>query len=358
MKKWMTDCVFESPAVCVKMLKEKDVVITGFMDLFIKKKYKKIVLVGSGSSGNIAMSAKYAIEKYLNLPVEVVSPSSFVEYDYKFKEEAFIVCMSQSGRSTNTIDAINKAKQCGYDVAAISMKPNSPLKNHCENFFDYGSYMGEDDSFVCRYFTSSVLFFILFAIETANKMGICTKEEYKKRLKEVNDVVQDMTKVIEKTKQFYEKNKKDLYSMKRCMAMGIGPTFGLTNEACLKISETTGISTNGYEVEEFLHGPAFEVKKDHALFFMDGDEAIHDRTINIYEAAHELTDRVYLITYSNLYGDNVINIDTACDPVLRPLLYVIPFQLIPGKICEDIGVRAVTIYNYRASQKAVSKRDD
>lgn len=357
MMKWMTDCVTEAPEVCTSILKNKEKITAKIVELFIAKKYEKIVLVGSGSSYNIAMCSKYAMEKFLKIPVEVISPAAFTNYDYGFKENAFIICMSQSGRSTNTIDAIDRAKSCGYDVAAISMVPHSPLSNYCDNVLEYGSFTGETDSFVCRYFSSSVLYFILFALEAAARLSTYPKEEIKLRLKELDRIVKDMPKVIAKTEQFYRENKADLHSMKRVMVMGIGPTFGLTNEACLKISETTGISTNGYEVEEFLHGPAFEVKKDHALFFLDCGDLMHDRITNIYEATHELTNRVYLITNSSLSSSSIINIDTECDPVLRSLLYVIPFQLIPGKICEDLGVRAVTIYNYRTSQKVVTKTD-
>lgn len=358
MSKWMTDCIDESPAVCLKMLKEKDKVIEKVKKLFLKKKYSKIVLVGSGSSYNIAMSAKYAMEEFLNIEVKVITPIAFVNYDYKYHEGAFIICMSQSGRSTNTIEAIQKAEECGYDVAGISMVPNSPLKNYCKNVLEYGSYTGELDSFVCRYFSSSVLYFILFALEAGKELGRVSEEVYKKKLEELTKVVEYLPTAVETVKEFHEKNKKSLYSMKRGMALGIGPTYGLTNEACLKLSETTGIPTNGYEIEEYLHGPAYEVKKDHGVFVMDADPLVHDRVISIYEASFQLTDRVYLITYSpSIKGENIVNFPVECDPVFRPLLYVIVFQYIPGKMCEDLNIRAVTIYNYRASQMVVTKTD-
>lgn len=358
MKKWMTDCIDESSGVCLKMFKEKDQAVKQLKELYLTKKYRKIVLVGSGSSYNIAMSSKYAIEKFLDVEVQVITPIAFVNYDYKYKEGALIICMSQSGRSTNTIEAVKKAQKCGYDVAGISMMPNSPLKNYCKNVLVYGSYTGEEDSFVCRYFSSSVLYFILFALETGKEIGTVSSACYKEKISELKNVIEALPSVIENVKKFYEANKNDFYTMKRGMALGIGPTMGLTNEACLKMSETTGIPTNGYEIEEYLHGPAYEVKKDHAIFVMDADPIVHDRITSIYRASFELTDRVYLITYSNeLSGKGIINCPVECDPVFRPLMYVVLFQYIPGKMCEDLNVRAITIYNYRASQMVVTKTD-
>ena len=358
MSKWMTDCVNEAPDVCAKVLKNRDKVVSKAVDMYVAKPHNKIVLVGSGSSSNIAMSAKYAIEKYMKVKCEVVPPITFCNYDYRFNEDAFIFCMSQSGRSTNTIAAIEKCKECGYDYAGISLSANSPLKNHSDNILEFGSFTGEADCFVCRYFASSVLYFILFALEVGVKLGTYSAEEYKKRIVELEKVVDYMPKVIKATEKFYSDNKHDLHAMRRAMFMGIGYLYGLTNEGCLKFSETTGIPTNGYEVEEYLHGPAYEVKKDHALFFLDGDETMHDRITSIYEASHELTDKVFLITNSNIKGPSVINIPVKCDPAIRPLLYVIPIQLISGKICEDLNIRAITIYNHRVSHKVATKTDN
>ncbi len=358
MPKWMIDCIEESPDVCKKMFKEKTAVVARIKELYLKKKYKKLLLIGSGSSYNIAMSSKYSLEAFLKIRTEVVTPIAFVNYDYRYHEDTLVICMSQSGRSTNTIAAIQKAKACGYDTAAITMVPNSPLGNYCENILEYGSYNGELDCFVCRYFSSSVLYFILFALEAGVESGTLRQEEYKQKTKELKETIDYLPTAIQLVSEFYERNKTDFFSMKRGMAVGIGPTFGLTNEACLKMSETTGIPTNGYELEEYLHGPIYEVKKDTAVFLLDGDPLVHDRTIAIYNASHEVTDRVYLFTYSSeIKGRQVLNLSLTIDPLFRPLLYVLPFQYIPGKMCEDLGIRAITIYNYRASCIAETKTD-
>ena len=355
--KWMDECVSEAPLVCSSMLKKRESIVEKLVNLYCSKKYSKIVLVGSGSSNNIATCAKPALEKFLNIKVDVHTPIAFEKFEYKFNENALIICMSQSGRSTNTIKAVLKAKECGLDVAAISMMPNSPIDNYCDNVLEYGSYIGEGDSFVCRYFAGSVLYFCLFALEAGLKTGTISKEDHRKYLKQLEDAVKIMPNSIEAVNRFYNTNNKDLLSMKRCMVMGIGDLIGIANEATLKFSETTGIPTNGYEFEEFLHGPAYEVKKDHALFFLDGNPIVHDRIIQIYNEMNQLTDKVYLVTDSDIYGDKVINIPNQVDPVFKVLLYLVCVQLIPARICNDTSARAITIYNYRVQQALVTKQD-
>lgn len=355
--KWMTDCVNEAPVVCASMLKNRETIVSDLVKLYTAKSYSKIVLVGSGSSNNIASCAKPIIEKILKKKVEVYTPIAFELYEYKFNENALIICLSQSGRSTNTIKAVLRAKQCGYDVASISMAPNSPIGNYCDNVLEYGSYNGETDCFVCRYFASSVLYYAMFALEAGLKTETITKDEHKKYLKQLDDMVKLMPTAIAEVNAFYDRNKEELLSMKRCMFMGIGDLFGLTSESTLKFSETTGIPTNGYEIEEFLHGPAYEVKKDHALFYFDGDPIAHDRITEIYSETNQLTDRVYLITDSDIKGQKVINIKNNIDPVFKSMLFLCTVQIIPGRICEDTGARAITIYNYRVQQALATKQD-
>lgn len=355
--KWMTDCVKDAPMVCTSMLKNRETIVDKLVQLYIAKPYSKIVLVGSGSSNNIGCCAKPIIEKILKKKVEVFTPITFELYEYKFNENSLVICLSQSGRSTNTIKAVLKAKECGYDVASISMVPQSPIGNYCENVLEYGSYNGELDSFVCRYFASSVLYFAMFALEAGLKTETITKEEHKKYIKQLEETVRLMPNAIEEVNNFYNRNKQDLLSMKRCMFMGIGDLYGLATEATLKFSETTGIPTNGYEIEEFLHGPDYEVKKDHALFFFDGDSIVHDRIAEIYSEMNQLTDRVYLITDSDIKGQKVININNDVDPIFKSILFLCTVQLIPGRICEDTGARAITIYNYRVQQALATKQD-
>jgi len=356
LKKWMIDSIMEAPETCRNLYEKRDKYVSKLTDIYLAKPYKEIVMVASGSSFNIASCSKYAMEAYLNVRVTCINSVTYAKYDYKFHEDALIICMSQSGKSTNTIDAVKKAKEWGNDVVAISMHPGSPISQYCENVLEYGTYGPGDDVFVCRGVPSSTLFFILFALEAGLKSGTYPQDKYDKRMAEIDRLIDEMPIVREKCKAFYEANKEDFYSMKRVMTTGIGPAYGVATEGALKIEETIGIPSNSYETEEFLHGPVYEVKKDHAVFIVDLDHIMHDRNMQIYEATKELTDRVYLITNSPGYsGKNVLNIDFKACSFLLPMLFVIPFQFISSFVCDDLRITAITVYNHRFSQIVKTK---
>ena len=357
MEKFMIDCLKESPGVCSKLVKAKDTA-NDLVDYYLSVNPSSLILVGSGSSNNIAQCSKLALKKYLGVDVTIYTPVEFANYEADHHQGALVACLSQSGRSTNTIEAIEASKAHGYATVGMTMVPNSPLTGHCDHVFVYGSYTNEKDSFVCRGFSASVTYFIIFALKVALKQGRLKEAEYNKLLKELQTVIDTMPKMHELVEKFYQSNKHDLYEARRNMVMGIGNSLGIASEATLKYSETTGIPTNGYEIEEFLHGPAYEVKKDHALFFYDIDEKTHDRAITIYEASKELVDRTYIFSRFVNYGNQGVYCPiNGVEETFLPVLFVIPIQMLPGRICEDLGIRAVTICNYRASQIAVTKTD-
>jgi len=354
----MNDCILEAPKACTDIIKNRNDLLNNLVELFLAKSYKKIVLVASGSSFNIANCAKYAMEEFLDMKVECIHSITYAKYDYKYHDDSFIMCLSQSGRSTNTIEAINRAKKTENDVVAITMIPNSPLSKYVENTFIYGTHKYGKDAFVCRGVPSSTLFLILFALEAAFKSGKYDEKSYIKKIEEIENVVKEMPRIQKKVIDFYELNREDFYSMKRVMIVGIGPSFGVALEGALKIEETIGIPSNAYETEEFIHGPNYEIKKDHAIFLLDMDDKMHDRVSVIYKGIQELTDRVYLLTkHTNYVNKKVLYIDVDCSPNLLPLLFVIPFQYIASNVCEDLGIYAITIYNHRSSQIVKTKAD-
>lgn len=359
MLKWMNDCILEAPKACEDVIKNRNDLLKELVELFLLKPYKKIVLVAAGSSFNIANCARYAMEEFLDIEVECIHSKTYARYDYKYHDNSFIMCLSQSGRSTNTIEAIKVAKENGNDVAALTMIPGSPVTNHAEHTFVYGTSKYGRDLFVCRGVPSSTLFLMLFALEAAYKGGKCDEKRYKQNIKQLEDVVKEMPRIQKKVLDFYTVNKEDFYSMRRVMIVGIGPSLGVALEGSLKLEETVGIPANAYESEEFIHGPTYEIKKDNAVFLLDMDDVMHDRIIAVYRGVQQLTDRAYLITKNANYADDhTLNIDVDCDPNFLPLLFVIPFQYIPSNICEELGIRAITIYNHRSSEALKTKTDN
>lgn len=344
----------EAPKYCSAMLKERASLVKGLKEVYLKKNYKTILMAASGSSFNIANSVKWILQDWLDVKVELATPMTFSVLFHKKEEDTLVLCMSQSGKSTNTIKSVQAAQKMGCDVAVLCANPDGPIRTCCEHVFSYGA--GIDDYYVAKGFPTSVLFFILFALETGLAKKTIDKEFYDDTYRQLELLIQELPKYHEKVLKFYAVHKEDFINMKRVMITGIGGTYGNAMEGALKLTETIGVPANGYETEEFLHGPYYEINKDYAVFIFDTEPKLHTRNVSIFREIQRLTDKVFLLTsFDDMAGDRVLNFGIDVNPRLLALVGPVPFQIISNNVCEELDILCINMEHYRVTQNLSTK---
>ena len=157
-------------------------------------------------------------------------------------------------------------------------------------------------------------------------------------LEELNKAAQCHEDVQGKIKDFYELNKRNLLSMQNCYVIGAGPNFGTALEGALKFSETIQVVSVAYELEEFLHGPNFQLTPNYTLFFIDNEDETSDRLLDIYEGYSTVTDRCFIISNSErIQGDHVLRIDDLTCEDVSMLYKVVVFEYLAYKVTTDLN---------------------
>ena len=87
----------------------------------------KVFVVACGSSYHAGLMAKYAIEHWARLPVEIDISSEFRYRNPVVDEHTLVIGVSQSGETTDTMQAVNEAKRLGAKVLVISNVVDSSL---------------------------------------------------------------------------------------------------------------------------------------------------------------------------------------------------------------------------------------
>ena len=106
------------------------------IDYVINDKFNDIVLVASGSSYNAALLAKHFFEKISKISADVEYASEFAFKDVVFKKDTLYIFISQSGKSTDTLSAFEKAKKNNVKTLCVTNNLNSPMhKNSDFNFY-------------------------------------------------------------------------------------------------------------------------------------------------------------------------------------------------------------------------------
>lgn len=332
MKETMETYILQSPMALKKQLRCRKKLLRELLKVYDGK---PLLLVASGSSYNACSCAKPYMEDILKADVKVESPDYFVNYENDL-DKYFIVSISQSGTSTNAIQALDKMKKCGKIAIGISGAIDSPMKEHADIMIDYGVGI-EKVGYVTKGMVTLVMFMDLLALEISLKYDKITKADYDSELVKISALIDSYPKVYEKTNEFITDNFKNLTSMWECYVLGNRACYGIALEGALKIGETVMIPSFAFESEEYLHGPNLQLDPTYSVFVLDGNDHTSERTKAIFEATRSVAERTYLITCKDENEANVLSLDIPCEHDLLPFVYLQVFQLIAFKVTDSLN---------------------
>ena len=333
MKDFVADCpqfIRDNVANSVELTKP-------VVDEYVSGNYKNIWIVACGSSSNGAMCARQFVRRHLNCECKIVTPFQFVSSENNFAEDDMVVCCSQSGYSTNILEAVQVVKNKGRRAVGLTGDVNSDLKDCCDVVANWG--VGRETvGYVTRGVTTLALFFMLFAIEAAAAKGLKTAEEAK-ALKDMLLTAADVNEQVQKDWAVFEKEHyQSLSSMTNCYTCGVGSNIGTVMEGALKFGETISVPTAAYEAEEYNHGPNIQLTPKYTVFLVDGGEG-SDRIHQLFKGTRIVTPNAYLLTCNNYDDDaNIFHVDTkGILEEMTPLAFLPVFQLCAYDITNDLN---------------------
>ena len=170
-KKTMLDYIADCPEFIRNNVADSAALTKPLVDEYVSGGYKNIWIVACGSSSNGSLCARQFIRRHLKCEVKIVTPFHFVSSENDFSETDMVVVVSQSGYSLNALDAIKVIEAKGRRCIGLTGDVNSDLGKVCDVVANYG--VGRETvAYVTRGVTTLALFFMLFAVEAAVRLGM------------------------------------------------------------------------------------------------------------------------------------------------------------------------------------------
>lgn len=333
----MLTYIEETPAQLKLNVERAEELTHELVDLYVEKQPHAIWIIACGSSSNGSQCARYFMMKYLKREVKIVTPSTFIYGENHLHEDDFAFVISQSGCSTNSIEALDVLKKMGITAIGLTGNVESDFKDHADLVVDYG--VGEETvGYVTKGVATLAQFLMLFAIEAGVRTGTVTEEERAALLEEMADAPRRHEVVQKETWELYNRHKGDFTSMTVVNHCGFLQGYGITCEGALKFGETIQIPSFAYEGEEWIHGPNLQLTPNYTVVCIDHLTEGSDRLVDIYLAARTVTDHAFIVTNSDRVDDDHairLPFDIA-EPLMMPL-YVLPFyQIIAHQATTDL----------------------
>ena len=122
--------------------------------------------------------------------------------------------------------------------------------------------------------------------------------------------------------------------------IGRGSDYNVALEGSLKLKEISYIHSEAYASGELKHGPIALIEKGITVISILTDKNLLEKSISNIEEVITRGAKTFIVTNQNIENsnfDNVIKIEDT-NPLLSPILSVIPLQLLAYYISKDKGL--------------------
>jgi glutamine---fructose-6-phosphate transaminase (isomerizing) len=325
----------------------------GALDEAILANVKRIVIVACGTAYHAGLIARYVIEEWARVPVEVDVASEYRYRNPVLGPGDLVIGISQSGETADTLAAMRKARERGATVLAITNVMGSQATREADGvlFTRAGLEVGvaATKTFVCQ-----VAVVYLLALRLAELRGTLPPERIAQLVGEIKRLPHCISQVTGPADLSGDPPSPDsVVPLVREIAarhsqqeffLYIGRHAGLpvALEGALKLKEISYVATDAYAAGEMKHGPIALLDESTPVVCVATDSPVLEKMVSNMQEVRARGAHVIALTTAGdteivKHADDAIPVP-ALDWMLQPILAVIPLQLLAYEIARCRGL--------------------
>ncbi|MBF0281890.1 MAG: glutamine--fructose-6-phosphate transaminase (isomerizing) [Zetaproteobacteria bacterium] len=292
----------------------------------------RIVMVACGTSYHAALTARYWLEHYLKISVEVDVASEYRYRNPVIGSNTWMVTLSQSGETADTLEALRMFKRTTPDNVAIALcnVPHSSLVRESDGSIELhaGPEIGVAST---KAYTAQLMVLALFALKLTKHFGVMCDADYTGHLVALQQLPKQIDAVLQA--QSNMDSLMPLFSQARgALFLGRGPCYPLALEGALKLKEITYLHAEGYAAGEMKHGPIALVDATLPVVVLALKEYHLEKVLSNLREVQSRSAKIILLTDMEAHEhqvavDGVLSIPVG-DYFSSPILAAIPLQLL------------------------------
>jgi glucosamine--fructose-6-phosphate aminotransferase (isomerizing) len=291
---------------------------------------ERIIIIACGTSWHAGLVGEYIFEEYTRIPVEVEYASEFRYRNPIIKKGDFVIAISQSGETADTLAAVKLAREKGAIVIGICNVVGSsiPRETDAGVYTHAGPEIGVAST---KAFTTQVLVLAMMAFEIGHKKGILSDSAYKDLVTELASIPGKIEKALKINDQALELARV-FQNTHNALYLGRGYLFPVALEGALKLKEISYIHAEGYPAAEMKHGPIALIDENMPVVVVATKDDTYDKIVsNIQEIKARKGNVIAIVTEGDeiisKMADYVLEVPETL-PIFSGLLAVIPLQLL------------------------------
>jgi glucosamine--fructose-6-phosphate aminotransferase (isomerizing) len=220
---------------------------------FDPAKLSRVTISACGTAYYAGLVARYWLERFARLSVEIDIASEFRYRDPPLPENGLMIVVSQSGETADTLAALRYGKVHGQHILSIVNVDTSTIARESDTVAKTlaGPEIGVAST---KAFTCQLAVFACLALALGRARGVLSKERERELVSELIAAPGQMAAALNHEAQV-EPVARDVARATSVLYLGRGPAFPLAMEGALKLKELSYIHAEGYAAGELKHGP-------------------------------------------------------------------------------------------------------
>lgn len=226
---------------------------------------KRILFVAIGTSYHAAQIGEHFLRHLSGGRAQAQVEQSFelVHYPLALGPDDALVIISHRGWKNYSVQALNAAKDAGALTIAITGQPAAAGGEEMKAADFVLPTCEQEQSFAhTKSYTTGLAAVATLAIRITEQRGLLRDAPAARAaLDAVPEAMRQALRCEEKAREVAPL----VAGRQRWLFVGAGPNWATAREGALKVKETSYIASEGYQTEQFLHGPISEVDSRAAL---------------------------------------------------------------------------------------------
>ncbi|HEV8406294.1 MAG TPA: glutamine--fructose-6-phosphate transaminase (isomerizing), partial [Sphingomicrobium sp.] len=327
---YMQKEIFEQPIVVAQTLQsyvrpfEGEVALPSDLDL---SAFSRVTIVACGTSFYAGLIAKYWIEQFARVPVDIDVASEFRYRQPVLEPGGLALFISQSGETADTLAALRHARAEQQRIAVVVNVPTSSMAREADLLLPThaGPEIGVAST---KAFTCQLAVLAALAANLARAKGRLSREEEKEIVAHLQEAPAALNAALD--------HDDDIAAMAHLVApardvlyLGRGPDYPLALEGALKLKEISYIHAEGYAAGEMKHGPIALIDDKVPVIVLAPSGPLFEKTVSNMQEVRARGGRIILI--SDAHG--ISEAGEGCiatiempevHPLIAPIIYAVP----------------------------------
>jgi glucosamine--fructose-6-phosphate aminotransferase (isomerizing) len=299
----------------------------------------KVFVVACGTAFHAGLVAKYAIEHWVRLPVEIEIASEFRYRDPVLDSNTLTLAVSQSGETIDTLEAVRHARAQRSHVIAISNTVGSSIAREADGIL-YTHAGPERGVAATKTFVTQMAALYLVALYLAQIRGTLYPADTQAWIAQLRALPEQVERALALDEQVRGVAKR-YASARDVLFIGRHTGYPAALEGALKLKEISYIHAEGYPAGELKHGPIALVEPGVPVVAVATECHVYPKVLsNIQEVKARGAEVIAVATEGDReigkLVDHVLFVPRTHE-LLSPVVVTVPLQLLAYHIAKLRG---------------------